>query len=226
MTETHEDAGTSFPQSTEVVSVPDRPGPAAQPFTKRELLGVWRNPLQAIDLLLANRDRLEASLGHGQHVGLLAVTLLFASALFALPLGFVLSTVEPWRVGVLYLGSLVICLPSLQVFGAYLGIRVTTLHNLASGLVISAVAGMFAFGFFPILWFLRATMAEESDLVNPADLGVAMLAFALFAGLLHALRCFVRGARSNAWASLSILLVWEGLVVFIHYRMASVLGLV
>ena len=126
-------------------------------------------------------------------------------------------------IALLFVGTLGICLPSLQVFSAYIGYRVDPAQSVALGLVMTAVAALFTFGFFPILWFLRATMAEDST-ITPQHLSVLLIVFSLAAGVVHLVRCLVSldGARPGYPLLLAF---WQLLYAFIAYRMALLLDL-
>lgn len=144
-----------------------------------------------LELVLSEQERLVKTIATDGNTALLAGALLYAGILFALPYGAVIGIERFWRIAVLFVGSLGICFPSLQVFSAYVGCRIDTRQNLALGLVITCVAALFTFGFFPILWFLEATMLEES-VVTPYHISIILLAFSLLAGIGHLFRCLCR----------------------------------
>ena len=194
---------------------------SAVPFDAAELRTVFVRPLRVLDIVFSDRKRLAETIAEGKVVHLLTAVLLYGSVLFALPYGAVLAREDFWKVAVVFVGSLGICLPSLQVFGSYVGLRIGTGQNLALGLVITSVAALFTFGFFPILWFLRATMLEDST-VTPSHLSVILLVFSLLAGIVHLYRCLPRfvGAVSTYVA---LTLFWQVLFIFITHRMARLL---
>ena len=196
------------------------PPRSAPPFGRGELRAVFARPYRALDLVFSERERLVATVAQGREPALLVLVLLFASALFALPYGAVLGWERFWRVAATFLGALAVCFPSLHVFSAYVGLRLRTEQNLALALVITAAASLFTFGFFPILWYLRATMLPDG-LVTPAHLSVAMLVASLAAGIAHLYRCLpsMRGQGVYVLVSLG----WQVLFVFITHRMAVLL---
>ena len=55
-----------------------------------------------------------------------------------------------WRVAALLLGALAICVPSLHVFGRYLGAGLSWAQTLAVSLAATAVTSLFTFAFAPI----------------------------------------------------------------------------
>ena len=203
------------------------PRPEIHPFNDDEIRSVLLRPHRIVGFVLAQRDRLSASLVGGRHLGLLIVLMLGTGVLAALPFGAALNLDGFWKAALLFTGSAAICFPSLHVFSAFMGSRVKVEQHLALSLVITSVAGLFAFGFFPILWFLRATMSSESQFITPQHISSVLLAVCLAAGIIHLIRCVnaeqnLRSSRGFRWFMGS----WLGLLVFIHYRMGLFLGLV
>ncbi|MCA8979104.1 MAG: hypothetical protein H6831_06030 [Planctomycetes bacterium] len=198
---------------------------AIEPHTGAELRRALVSPFGALELVLADQERVAKDiLGAGGVTRLIAV-LLGVSLLYSVPYGLVLGLDFTWRVGALFLGSLAICLPSLQVFSNFIGIRIDVGRNAALTLLVTSVAAAFSFGFFPILWFLRATMAD-GEIVNLTGLSVLFLTVALFAGIAQLLRCLgvmtaVTGRRDSLW----LIVVWLCLLLFVTLRMARTLGL-
>lgn len=206
---------------------PDDPGKSVRapvvPHTAQELRALFVAPLRFLQVVLSDHGRLAHTISTGSNMVLLVGALLYASVLFALPFGAVLGLERFWRIAVLLVGSLAICFPSLQVFSAYVGCRIDTRQNLALGLVITCVAALFTFGFFPILWFLQATMLEDAT-ITPYGLSLALIAFSLLAGILHLYRCLARFVGLVSAYTL-LMLFWNVLFFFITYRMARVLEL-
>jgi len=197
--------------------------PPVAPHGKKELYAVFTMPYKIIDLALSEWNSLVKTISSGNNVILLTCVLLYTSIIFSLPFGAVLGIDRFWRVALLFLGSLGICFPSLQIFSAYVGCRMNTRQSLALGLVITCVAALFSFGFFPILWFLNETM-EQSSQITSRTIGVVLLAVSLLAGIGHLYRCLYR--IQNLVASYRILIFfWHILFVFITFRMARSLGL-
>lgn len=120
---------------------------------------------------------------------------------------------------------MLLCSPSLQVFGAWIGCRLRSGQTLALALVVAAVAALFSLGFAPILWFLDVTM-RDGDWIDAADVARLLLGCSLLAGLVQLLQSVlarpqVLRSRGGAW----LLLGWELLVLGVTWRMARVLGL-
>ena len=198
------------------------PSPPASPYEASELRSVFLQPQRALELVLTERERLIETVARRRDLWTVTGVLLYASVVFALPYGAVLGPDRFWRLAALFLGSLLICLPSLQVFSAYVGFRTSGRQSLALGLLITSTASLFSFGFFPILWFLRATMLPDSTL-EPGHLSVALILISLGAGLVHLHRCMPRLAGGTAYTVLT--LMWQGLLIFIVHRMAGLLGI-
>ena len=127
---------------------------------------------------------------------------------------------------VLFLGSVLLCFPSLQVFGSYLGVRMHPAQNLAIALVIPSAAALFTFGFAPIYWFLDFTMPVDAGTQGGTVTRVVLLVFSLLLALSHLNRCLfadsnLKVLREN-WA---LWVGWQVLLVFLTYRMAETLDM-
>ena len=194
---------------------------SGRPFARGELQAAFTRPQRILDVVFTDRARLVETLSQRDTALLLAALLVYASVLFALPYGAILGWRRFWNVALLFLGSLAICLPSQQVFSAYVGLRVHTRQNLALGLVITSVASLFTFGFFPILWFLDATMVDDA-LVTPRHLSIGLLILSLAAGMGHLYRC-LPPLRGRVVGYVALTLVWQVLFAFIVHRMARLL---
>ena len=204
---------------------PVKPDPV--PFDRAFLQGTFLRPHRLLEVVLSERERLVANVARNEH--LLHITLLMAagSVLFALPYGAVLGIERMWDVAWVYVGSAAICFPCLQVFSAYLGVKINLLQNLILALTVTSAAALFCFGFFPILWFLDRTMDDGRAAITIQHISIGLLTVALVMGLSQLNRCLfldkaLRKLRSNPL----LLTLWQGLLVFITYRMAVVLQLV
>ncbi len=198
--------------------------PLANLHREEDLRSMFLLPLRALELVLSEQERLARTIASGRSSVLLVGALLYTSILFALPFGAVLGLDRFWRVALLFVGSLGICFPSLQVFSAYIGCRIDIRRNLALGLVITCVAALFTFGFFPILWFLRETMIADSETITLTHVSLVLLIFSLLAGIGHLYRCLYR--FEGLVRSYPVLItIWQALFVFICYRMARLLDL-
>jgi hypothetical protein len=141
------------------------------------------------------------------------------------PFAVVDGTSRAGHVAVLFLGSVLLCFPSLQVFGAYLGVKLSLAQHLSIALLIPAAAALFTFGFFPIHWFLGATMPPDSAW-NGTRVRVVLLVCSLLLALSHCNRClFVDPALKALRSNWPLWLGWQVLLVFITWRMAETLGL-
>jgi hypothetical protein len=216
------------------------PAPAIEPLSAHELRQSLRRP----DLLAANvlgaTDRLSRNLSQGQGLWWLVAVLLTASVLAAIPYGAICPTSENagavaqrlpgfYRIAVLFTGSLLICFPCLYMFLQLLGFRISLARNLALSLVVTGTAGLFTLGFFPIVWFIDATMNTTTGgaSVTAADISRLLLSVSLLLGIVQMIRCLLsRGWSSGESSALFVLMgMWIPLLVFITYRMACLLGL-
>jgi hypothetical protein len=205
------------------------PEPAsAPPFTDLELRGAMRNPAAAIDMLLAQRQRWMASVLENRGWARMVVLLLTSTVLFSLPYGFVLSSRQAWHIAILFLGPVAICLPSLHVVSAYLGLRVHIAQSLSLATIIAAVASIFSFSFAPILWFLQVTSSDTSARETVARLSALLLGIAAVAGMVHGTRCLTMARRVDEGFGFGfglVLVLWQVLLFFIGLRMSTALGL-
>ncbi len=209
-----------------IVGPPEPLSPPPNPFSRKELNKTLAMPLRLLEVVLAERGRLVANITGHRDLARLALAMLLGSVLFALPYGAVLSPSSFWNIATLFVGSMVICFPSLLVFSAYLGVAISLTQNLvlALALIITTASALFCFGFFPILWFLRSTMADDGGIVTAEHISIGLLTVSLIAGICQLNRCLfvdkvLREVRSNPL----LLLFWQGLLIFITYRMATVL---
>lgn len=200
-------------------------GPATA-HTRDELMGVLRRPQRLLELVLVQRDRLHASIARAEHLWWLVGSLAAGTVLYALPFGAVLGLARSWRVAALLLGSVAICVPSLHVVGAFIGSRLRLAQTLCLALVISSVAALFTFGFFPIVWFLDATM-EEGSFIDAGSIATVLWCISLAAGVTQFLRSqhAVSLLREFKPTFRALLVGWLGLLVFITARLAMALGL-
>jgi hypothetical protein len=214
------------------------PAPAPVPFSSGEVIECFL-PHKLIECVLGQKDRLMAGVVERRHLGPLILLLFAGSIVFALPFGAVPPVQCFWKVAALFAGSVAICFPSLHVFSQYLGLKLTFAQNLAVALVVSCVAAIFSFGFFPIIWFIDfSTDAAVRGDATSGVLAAVLLAASLFLGIIHMLRCLAAGHRpvdappsaaghrqEISGPHFALVLCWMFLLAFITYRMALVLGL-
>jgi hypothetical protein len=153
----------------------------------------------------------------------LMALLLITSAVPALAYGLVIDPTHAWSVAALYAGSVLLCYPALHVFGCYLGGARRASQDLTLALTLSAAAALFTFGFAPVVWFLKATLASGSGGIGISSISGLLLTVAFLAGLGQLARAVDRGPTSTG---LQLLIAgWGLLVAGITWRMAHVLGL-
>ncbi len=203
-------------QQTEVAE------PEVEAFSDREMYSLYQRPDRVLDLVVAQWRRFSATVEAGRHLGLLSAAMLATSVIGAAVYGLVLGIDAAWRVAILYVGSLAVCFPSLHVFGAYVGRRVSVAQNLTLALVMSTVAGVFALAFAPILLFIALTNHSAAQ-IGTAELSVLFLGAAFFAGLGHLNRCAWRAVHTSAPGL--VVVAWQVLLAFVTLRMGAALGL-
>jgi hypothetical protein len=198
-----------------------------QPLSRQELRGMLGAPLRMADLVLGERRRFAANVAQEHRLPTLLLVLTVATAVFALPFGAVLGLSGFWRVAALLLGGVAICVPSLHVFGRYLGAGLTWAQTLSVSLAAAAVTSVFTLALAPILAFFRATMST-SEIVTPAMMAVWLLVCAFAAGIGQLFRLTLGGhwlARRLGPAAIPVLIPWIFLYIFITVRLAGVLGI-
>jgi hypothetical protein len=203
-------------------------GAASGPLTADELRRSVLRPDLLSAHVLDSVDRVARNLAAGEGLWMLIVVLSGASLVATVPFGALSPVASWWKVSVLFTGSLLICLPCLHVFLQFLGFRISLVGNLSLSLVITATAGLFTFGFFPIVWFIDlTTRAGDGTAVPPAALARFLLGVSLVLGIVQMIRCLAssRGGVLGRRAVLAPIVLWLPLLVFIVWRMADVLGL-
>jgi hypothetical protein len=193
-------------------------------------MSVVARPHRMVDLVLAAPARIAANVTDGRHLPELVLVLLLASTLFAVPYGFVLGwpswSSYWWRISVLYLGSTLICFPSLHVFCTYMGVRIKIGQDLALALTIPAVAALFTFGFAPILGFLLWTVKDADAGIGYRGLSGLLLCIALLAGIGQMWRCLVRAREAQLDVlRVFVLCAWHAVFLYVVLRMGQVLEL-
>jgi hypothetical protein len=197
------------------------------PFSRQELRGMLGAPLRMVDLVLGARRRFATNIAQEHRLPTLLLVLAVATAAFALPLGAVMGLGQFWRIAALLLGALGICVPSLHVFGRYMGAGLSWAQTLAVSLAATAVTSLFTFAFAPIVGFLRATMTASAE-VHWAEVAIVLLGCALVAGI-GQLFWLLRGepALRRLGPRFGLVLIpWLVLYLFITVRLATVLGLI
>ena len=198
---------------------------AAEPFEPGELREAIVKPHKSLDVVLADPARLVATLSQRNARPWLAFLLAGSSVICAVPFSLVLGVDRFWHVTALFFGSQLICMPSLHVFSLFFGSRVTRAESFLLGTVISSVAALFTLGFAPIAWFLSVTLPEDGSTIALSVIETLLLTASLGAGLAHLARCLAVSGAKRLGPRPWLLAAWDGLLVFITYRMAGTLGL-
>lgn len=204
-----------------------RPQPSApEPFSAAELRAALRHPGAAIDVLLAQRARWTTTIVENREWSAMVALMLLWTLAFSLPYGAVLSLERAWAIAALFLGSVALCLPSLHIVSAYLGLRVHIAQSFAFATIVATVASTFSFGFAPILWFMKATSGNAAAHSTLPGLSALLLCLAAFAGVVHGMRCLSLAQNMEGSAGFGLVVfLWQILLIFIGVRMSSALGL-
>jgi len=218
------------PESQPDVSTTSRPpggaSRSAEPHSDADIGAALYSPLRTVDLVLATPERVAANVDARLSLGRIALLFLAAGFVFTVPYSLVLGLGSWWRLTALYLGSTLICLPSLYVFTSYSGARTSLGQVGVLALLIPASSAIFTLGFAPILEFLHRTMDKDSDGVGWSSISTAMLGVSLAAGVLQLWRCFFEARRQpNPLILGLVLVVWHVVFVYVFVRMFTVLEL-
>ena len=203
-------------------------------FSPAEIKRAIYLPHLAIEYILGKRDRLSLSVRERGRLGLMVMLLFVAGLAFSVPYSLlepVSGSFKPYKlmyIFLLFTGSLLICLPSLHIFNKYVGLDQDPGQSLAMALVISTVAAMVSFGFFPIVWFIHFTSGATPSAADTIKiLSNCLLTAAFFMGVLHMGRCFLwsRQLPKLKTANLLVMAFWVCLLTYITYRMGIHLGI-
>lgn len=202
-------AHTTLPQALELADL------ECAPRRVDALLGV----------VLASPDRVAVNVAARIHLARIAWLFFFVAALLGIPYGLSLGLPFWWRISTLYLGATLICLPSLHVFGCYLGLHLSAAQTFVLGLSIPAVAAVFSLGFAPILAFLRATIAQSEEVSTLAVLSLLLLVVSLIAGIVQLWRCGAGLRHAVPACTFALVVGWHFVFLYVVWRMARVLEL-
>jgi len=197
----------------------------ATPFSDRELRLAAIRPHRIAEYVLGQKERLSKNVGEEQNLPFLVLLLTLCGIVSAVPYGAAPPVRGAWKIALLYMGSLVICFPSLFVFAQYLGLRLTLAQNAVLALIVGSVAGLFTFGFFPIIWFIDYTTSSTASITS-RHLSSVLLSVSFLLGSVHMLR-YMNLSEDGVQSGWQRALVgcWVCLLAFITYRMASLLEL-
>lgn len=199
----------------------DRTSPLSAETLSRALV----RPDVAIDVVVASPERFAATMASPLRVRL-ALTTLLVALVFAIPFGVYFGPTRAAHVALLFIGSVLVCYPSLHVFSAYVGVPLRAEQSGGLAILTAAVASSFSLGFAPIAFFLRATIADASEARTMGPIVTGLLAVSLGAGMLHVARCIRASDLSGRTFAFGIVISgWFVLLGFISLRMARVLGL-
>lgn len=205
---------------------PEEPtSPGSEPFESSSIDRAFRRPDLALDLVLSAPARYSATLASPTRGRLVRLTLAVA-VLASLPFGFYFGASKLFHVAALFLGSIAICGPSLHVFANYVGVSLRVEQSFGIALLAASVASAFSLGFAPIVFFLRATIADEAERASMGPLVGILLGLSLAAGMIQVLRSLTSGPLVPRTASFGFVVCgWFLLLAFIAERMGRVLGL-
>lgn len=186
--------------------------------------------------LLKHKERIYELITQPHHWNRVAAELLSISIIGLALFGIVMATFNPtaqhvlelsWKMIVLVWGSVVICTPSLYVFSAIRGSRLT-LSQLSFLLVGTlATTGIVLLALTPITWFFTWTtyQVEFIQFMNVVVIAVSVLfgGYFLARGMLFAADMQKKeGQESNS--AIDILLIWVLLFIVVLVQMAHALG--
>lgn len=215
----------SLPGEPKRTASKDDEGKGAEPLTREELSASLLRPHRMLDVVLGEPRRLSSNILAGVELRALVLALLVCSTLFTVPFALVDGWSRLAHVAMLYLGTVLLCFPSLLVFSSYLGVKIHAAQSLTIALVIPAAAAVFTLGFAPIYWFLDATMPEGGG-VGGVAMRITLLVLSLVLGLSQVNRCLLANEKFRAMRdSWPLWFGWQLLLILLSIRMARTLGL-
>ena len=165
-------------------------------------------PWKLIDMVLARRDRIAATMRDETNAGYLILMLLTVSLLFPVPFSLMSDRKTYYDVTLIYTGTLLICFPSLFIFSRYLEIDLSPAQVALVALLISACASILSLGWAPVIWFVKTTQSDGGSLFN--EMTDWFLWSSLLLGFAHMVRTVHHFRREDPAQ-----MMFKGLVAFL-----------
>jgi hypothetical protein len=183
-------------------------------------------PLGLAGALLREPGQLLRDVGSGNRiaaraVGLLAVSVAFCAAYGAI-LGLFAGGMQPLlaaaKVPIVVAGSALLCTPTLYVFNALSGSKLTYLQTVALAMLTASALGLMLVAFAPIVWFFGVSTEGAAFMrtLHVAVFGVATI-FALH--MLNVARRYLQFRDGNPVLGPGLFFTWSILVVLVGLQM-------
>lgn len=184
----------------------------------RDLAGVL-DAFRVIDRILRNRSAFFAEIREGQDVGAKIRDMLVSATVFFALYGAVMGSTSPhWqqvlasavKLPILFLITLIICLPSLYFFNLFFGSRLTFFQTLALVLTAITVTSVLLVSFLPIVLFFwwTAPSYQFFKLLN-----VGFFTLTGFFGVIF-LHLGMTHVHQNEGVFLRLLILWGWILVY------------
>lgn len=185
------------------------------------------NPLQLAGALLRAPGQLLRDLGSGERVPEHAGALFLVSASFCAGYGAILGLfsggMQPFlaaaKLPIIVTGSALLCTPTLYVFNALSGSRLSYLQTVGLALLMSAALGLMLVAFAPIVWFFGVS-TEGSGFMRVLHLGVFAVAAGFGLRMLNIARRYMEFRGGSAVLGSGLCFLWSILVVLVGLQMA------
>ena len=185
------------------------------------------SPFQLADALLRAPGQLLRDIGSEERIaaragGLFLVTVALCAGYGAI-LGLFSGGAQPLlaaaKLPIIVAGSALLCTPTLYVFNALSGSRLSYLQTVGLALLMAAALGLMLTAFAPIVWFFGVS-TEGSAFMRTLHLGVFAVAAAHGFHTLNVARRYLEFRGGGAVLGSGLFLLWSILVVFVGLQMA------
>ena len=177
--------------------------------------------------LLRNPGQLLRDIGGGERsavrvAALLAVTTAFCAAygaVLGLFSGGAQTLLAAAKVPIIVAGSAILCTPTLYVFNALSGSRLSYLQTVGLALLMSAALSLMLVAFAPIVWFFGVS-TEGSSFMRTLHLVVFAVASGFGLRMLNVGRRYLEFKGGGPVLGSGLFFLWSNLVVVVGLQMA------
>ena len=185
------------------------------------------SPLKLAGALLREPGQLLRDIGSGERIAERAAALLFVTVALCAGYGAVLGLysggLQPLlaalKLPIVVTGSALLCTPTLYVFNALGGSRLSYLQTIGLALLMSAALGLMLVAFAPIVWFFGVS-TEGSAFMRSLHVGVFAVAVGFGLRTLNVARRYLEFRGGSAVLGTGLYLLWSALVVLVGLQMA------
>jgi hypothetical protein len=185
------------------------------------------SPMSLAGALLRAPGQLLRDIGAGERAGERASALLLVTAVFCAGYGAVLGLfsggMQPLlaaaKLPIIVVGSALLCTPTLYVFNALSGSRLTYLQTVSLALLMAAALALMLVAFAPIVWFFGVS-TEGSAFMRTLHLAVFAVAAGFGLRTLNVARNYMEFRGGSAVLGSGLYFIWSILVVVVGLQMA------